>query len=796
MAKGARVRKPTAKLVLALIVILFAVAVYLPTLKNESLGWDDDFTITNNPLFVRLSVGNVTKLFSRFYRYDYYPVFYASLWLDYLFWGASPTGYYSFNLLLHAANALLVFLLGVRILRPTGYTLPAAAAAALIFAVHPVNVEPVAWATGRKVLLAAFFVLLSVHSYLDRSGRPARAALALLFFLAGCLSNIYAVVGLFYLVALDTILQGEKLSGSLRKKWPFFLIAAGTVVLKIAARRGEAYVYPFSFWFGPEWFYTLITNYGRNLLSLALPVRLSARYVSRPVLFPWTPGFIAGLTLLCLTAALIRKARNKPGVLFPVFWFLLGLLPLLHLIRHHIFRADRFLYLPGIGVFLLFGSALDSLHRKTGRLRKTVSASAFFLLLCFFLILTESRVTVWRNEKVLWTDAVLKDPANVIALNNLGVSFLREGRTGEADRCFRNALRLNPQLPETRLNLGITLAERGEKALAEKQYRFALRLEPALAKAHYKLAELLADRERWEDAAVEFRETLRLRPGDDGARAGLGKVLEERGGPARAVGYYREVLARDPESWIVLNELALVLLRQGRLTEAATHLHQALELNPVFAEAYNNLGNTWRRRGEPARAVTCFRKALEIRPNFAEAYSNLGGVLSELGSGREARENFEKALKANPLSAGVHNNIGNSYFKEGRFEEAIPHYRKSLELQPDFSEPSSNLAVALISLGKYEEATGLLRLRLLRDPQDLRAVSNLARLLATCPDRNFRNGAEAVNLAELLCRRTDYRDPIALETLAAAYAEAGRFEDAARTSEKALESAREAESKR
>jgi tetratricopeptide (TPR) repeat protein len=782
---------------ISLAIALLVVLLFLPTLKNSLIGWDDQFTIVNNPLFTKVSPGGLFRLFSRFYKYDYYPVFYGSLWLDRIFWGGNAFGFHCGNILLHAGNALLVFWLVLRCAGGSNRAVFAAGIAALLFSVHPVNVEPVAWATGRKILLAAFFSLLSFHSYLTASRATLRRKLWLsssgLFFLLGVLSNLSAVVTPLFMLAYDLVLKKERAGQAVINKWGFWLIAALAITLKLVGRQGQPEAPRFLFWLSPEWLFTTLAYFGQNLSSLVFPLRLSARYPSTIIHSPGKTIFLFGLAALTATGAGTLKLRKKPLFLFALIWYLLGLIPTFQIVRHHIFRADRFLYLPGIGICFLFGLGVTFLKDQLKGIRGgnfALSASLLVLLL-LEISLTEKRITVWRDDRSLWADALRKNPRNALAHNHLGAVLAEAGQIDEAIEHYRQALRLRPWIGATRRNLGIALARKGNLPGAIEQYRRALQIEPRSAAAHYNLAEILAGQESWPEAIYHYREAIRLNPEAAEYHGGLGRALEQKGEIAPAIQHYREVLRKYPESWVIHNELGITLFKQGKINEAVFHYRQSIRCNPGFAEAHVNLGNALIRQGKNTEAIRHYREALKIKPEFAQAHSNLGAALSDQENWEEAEQSLLKALQLKPHSAGTHNNLANLFFRQGRFSEAIRHYRRSLELEPALDEAAINLAVALIKTARYPEAVELLRERLSRNPGDTGAAVNLAWLRATCPDRRFRDGDQAVELATRANQATGNQDPVILDTLAAAWAEAGNPGKAVLTARRARERARE-----
>ena len=222
------------------------------------------------------------------------------------------------------------------------------------------------------------------------------------------------------------------------------------------------------------------------------------------------------------------------------------------------------------------------------------------------------------------------------------------------------------------------------------------------------------------------------------------------------------------------------------MNEAITQFQKALEIKPDFAEAHNTLGDCLLQIGRVNEAITHFQKALEINPNFVEAHNNLGYSLSQIGRVNEAIVHFQRALEINPDFTEAHNNLGYCFLQIRRVDEAIVQYRRAIELQPRFVQAYNNLGDAFRQKGMAAEAMANYQKAIELQPQFIPAQANLAWLLATWPEPSVRNGDKAVALAEKADQLSNDKDPQILRTLAAAYAEAGRFPEAVLTAKQAL----------
>jgi tetratricopeptide (TPR) repeat protein len=232
--------------------------------------------------------------------------------------------------------------------------------------------------------------------------------------------------------------------------------------------------------------------------------------------------------------------------------------------------------------------------------------------------------------------------------------------------------------------------------------------------------------------------------------------------------------------------LGVALDQKGRGDEAITHYQKALDIYPGKAEAHDNLGTALLKKGKVDEAITHYQQAVQINPGFAAAHNNLGNAFRQKGSVDEAITQFQQALQINPGFADAHLNLGNALLQKGKVDEAITHFQKALQINPDHAEAHDNLGIALLQNGKVDEAITHLQKALRLKPADPGVQNNLAWLLATCPEASLRDGNKAVELAQQANALTGGKNPVTLHTLAAAYAEAGRFSEAMETAQRAL----------
>jgi len=294
----------------------------------------------------------------------------------------------------------------------------------------------------------------------------------------------------------------------------------------------------------------------------------------------------------------------------------------------------------------------------------------------------------------------------------------------------------------------------------------------------------------WRNSESLWTHTLACTSDNVGAHYNLGDALLKKGNADEAIVHYQQALQINPDDEEVRYNLGTVLFQKGRMDEAIVQYQKALQIKPDFTKARLNLGNTLLQKGKLDEAITHFQKVLEIKPDYAEAQNSLGYALFLKGQVDEAISHYQKALQINPDYAEAHYNLGYALLQKGRVDEAIAHYQQALEIKPDYAEAHLNLGDALLQNGSVDKAIIHFQKALQIKPDDLEVQNNLAWVLATAQQASLRNGPRAVELAQRANQLAGGENLIILHTLAAAYAEAGRFDDARQSIGKALELAR------
>jgi Flp pilus assembly protein TadD len=425
-----------------------------------------------------------------------------------------------------------------------------------------------------------------------------------------------------------------------------------------------------------------------------------------------------------------------------------------------------------------------------------------------------------------WEKAVKLDPSDARAQINLGDALAALGQTEEALARYRKAQEVEPENPYGYSRLGGALVRQEKYAEAIPSLERALQINPGDAKAHNTLGLALAGTGRSEEALAEYRKALEVDPSNAESHSRLGVGLAQAGKLDEALPYLERASELNPKDAAVQSNLGAALVRRGRIDEAIAHCGKALELDPNDPQAHTNLGVALATAGKLEEAVAQFERAAQLAPENASFQSNLGAALAERGRVAEAIPHLEKALQIHPqdaqaqvnvalalastnrlsdaiphlqiaaqLSPGdamVRGNLALALAQLGRIEEAIPHMEQALRLAPGSAEGHSRLGAMYAMRGKFPEALAQWREALSLNPNHVGALDQAAQLLASGPDASIRDGAKAVEFAQREVQLAGDREPAILDTLAAAYAEAGRFPEAVETARRALDLASQA----
>jgi tetratricopeptide (TPR) repeat protein len=786
-----RIRVETKRmLAMAMLLTGATLIAFWPSIHNDFVYFDEGEYLFNSHVKNGLSWANFRWAFVTGFASNWHPLTWLSHMLDVQLFGLNPAWHHAVSLVIHMTNAVLLLWLLKKL---TGKPERSFFVAGL-FALHPLHVESVAWAAERKDVLSTLFFMLTLlfyAGYVERakvteemagqSGRegPARSpasgasrleserphkmnnarlfyGLSLSCFALGLMSKPMLVTLPFVLLLLDywPLRRFEcnqpgcvipPLRPLILEKVPFFCMTiASSVITWLVQRRGGAV------WAVVPWnrrVVNAVVSYIKYLGKTFWPTDLLPHY-SHPDFYTGQWGTsaicVATLSLVAISALCVVWMRKRPWLATGWFWYVGTLVPVIGLLQVGTQgMADRYTYIPLIGVFLALVWTVAEASRDSGFLRGfAITFGLVTLLVC--VALSRHQVNYWHDGITAFSHSVAVRPFDAQAHAMLGGAYALKGQPENAGRQFRAAVALNPTIPEAHLGLGVLLAGEGKLPEAVEQYEKALRTRPGYGLAYKGLRAVHWRMGRRDEAVADSVQALAADPDDAQEHIYLGGMLWEMGKREQAVAQYREAVRIDPHDSTAAYRLGFGLSQIGLYREGAAALSEAL------------------RRGH----------------QDSDTYSEYGRTLAALGDLEGALAQFKAAATLSPTNANLQVNFANALWMSGHTNEAASNFAAAALLQPGLAQETLNSGKALASAGQFAAALGKFSTAMRLHPDWPEAMSAAAWVLATAPEPSVRNGSEAVRLAERAAALTGKKDLHVLATLDAAYAEAGRFPEA------------------
>ena len=688
------------------------------------LAWDDDINITANPHLRELTWDNVRWMFTDAdYMRRYVPLAWLNWGLDRAWFGLTPRSAHAGNILFHAANTVLVFFLVRALLTLTTagraggsglVTGLAAAAGALLWGVHPLRVEVVAWASGRIYGQAIFFLLVATLAYLQAAKAAPRtlprrcwfvASLAaftgslLTYPLALCFVAVLVVIDVFVLRRFPSGFWRDDASRAVwREKIPFLAVSVAVVAVSLVARfqaqglweppptLAELGIFPRAMRAFYVWAY-----YGWRPF---VPTGLAPVYTTLFDFNPLDAKFVlSAAAVAACTAVLVWQRRRWPGALALWLCHLALLAPMLGLTEHPHYPNDRYSYPQGVLWAVAAAAVLLTVSRR-------VSVPVAVATIAVGGVLSIGQIRIWRDSETLFRHL----------MSHVGEHHYR------CDIAFR---------------LAEALRSKGVFDEAAERYRESLRIEPRGSRANYAylgLGRIARANGAVQEAASHFRQSIALRPSIVEPYLELGEMLLGSGAPAEAAVLLEQAVALAPNHVLVHHYRGAALLQTGRASDAVLACAMAVRLAPRFVEARCNYAAALTAAGRPAEAVTQCREALRLNPLSPEAHANLGDALRVTGDFPAAIAAQSEAVRLKPEFANAQNGLGMTLALSGRVAEAVGPFQAAVRANPAFALAHFNLGLALRDLGRNSEAADAFSAAVRLNPNWPEAKEALARL--------------------------------------------------------------------
>ncbi|MBI5149493.1 MAG: tetratricopeptide repeat protein [Candidatus Omnitrophica bacterium] len=721
--------------VLILVAILAVTFIsFLPVLKGDFVLWDDDQHVLDNVHIRGLDLEHVQDMFTSTVNKIYIPLTSLSFALEYHFVGYKPFLYHLDNVLLHLAAVVLVFFLARRLgLAPLG-----AGVAALLFGIHPMRVESVAWVTERKDVLYAVFYLAAMTAYLRYlDGRKyfwlfLTTALGTLSMLAKPMALSLPLV----LVLMDWFKGRPLKPPALLEKLPLAVLTAGIVWVTYSAHAripGESVARSVLIW---PWTFTFY------LRQFVFPVfSVPVFRIPQPVSLANPEYLLSLLVFLAVVAAVIQFRRNR-WFIFAVLFYFLSIFFLLRFdeIKDSTIVADRFMYLPGLGFSWWLGLGAQRLWAR-GAAKKAGRAA----LVCGLVIVaglfswkTFRQCGVWRDSMILWEHELKYFPDEPIALNNIATALEGKEEYQEAEKEYRAVMKMGLE------NVKKGLSPKAVGSLRRIEYliglyKRAIRSNPNFENAPFNLGNVYTHIGRFPEAVEAYKETLMINPKFKGAHAGIGDVYVQMGDARGAVAAYTRAIDLNPDEQevyagvVTAHTTALEkdpdqpVYRDAR-KETIRRYADFINARPPKSTSYFNLGLLYAEAGDNAGAVLAYRRALEINPRHAGALYNLGNVYKDQGDLAQALALYQKALEINPRMSDAYLNMGIIYGRQEQEARSREYYQKALDVDPKNAKSWFNLAFWEETAGNLAKAAELYQKSIACDPANAEGYYNLGNI--------------------------------------------------------------------
>ncbi|MGO9586462.1 MAG: tetratricopeptide repeat protein [Limisphaerales bacterium] len=544
---------------------------------------------------------------------------------------------------------------------------------AAVFAVHPLHVESAAWIAERRDVLSGLFFILTLGAYAGYVRHPqslGRYLMVMLMLALALMSKPMVVTLPFVLLLLDywPLKRFPQPDGRLIpwkliiEKLPLLALSVMVCVVTLFAQRQAIASLPLSVRVG-----NALVSYVVYLKQMIYPVGLAVYYPHPEGRLPTWEIITAATVLLGISAGAVVVRRRQPWFLTGWLWYLGMLIPVIGLIQSGMrARADRYTYLPQIGLYILLTWAVVELT-ASWRSRRWVLGGGALVVLAVLITCARTQTTYWRNSETLWTHTLACTSNNTVAHNNLGDAFSQEGRMDEAISHYQKTLTINPNNAEANYDLGNAFFKQGRMDEAIAQFQKTMAINPGYTDVHYNFSDI---------------------------HNNLGNAFLRQGRADEAIAQFQSALKINTNDASIHYNLGNAFRRQGNENEAIVQFQKALAINPEFTEAHYNLGNTVLQQGHVDEAIAQFQKALAIKPDYMEAQNNLAWVLAtcQEASLRNGIKAVGLAERANTLAGGknpvVLCTLAAAYAEAGRFPEAIATAQSARHLAETQSNPA------------------------------------------------------------------------------------------------------------
>lgn len=708
--------KPALRIFIILLIISATLAAYWQLKGNGFVNFDDDIYITGNSDLQKGLTGESIKwAFSLSNKTSYWhPLTWLSLMADYELFGLDPTGYHLVNLLLHITNAVLLFLIFNRM---TARVWPSAFVAAL-FALHPLNVESVAWAVERKTVLSTLFWMLSILAYLRYVNKPGISRYALLFLCmaVGLMSKTMLVSLPAVFLLLDFWPLGRLRFGNaaasdaqnrlaqpaagdnpaitrlLLEKVPLLFLSVLFVAISIISLREAGTTIgavPASF--GHKCANALV-SYVAYIVNMFWPAKLGVYYPLQPS-YPFWQVAGSAVILAGITAAAIMNMKKRPWILMGWCWYLGIMFPVIGFVRDGLWpaMADRFAYLPLIGLFVIIAWSGEEIAARRPGYRK-ILCSAAFIAVIILAMRTRTQTSYWKDSISLFEHLEMVTPDNGVAYTNLGAAYHQKGDTVKADEYYRKEQKLNPESINSELLQVTRYVENGNLAAAAEVLKHILKKNDGSPQALYLMGQISDKSGDSEQAATYYSKVLLTPYPDTGGFRGNARNELQRLHKlfAPQLDSLKQAAAAHPADFKVRGELALRLDKLGMYDEALEQYLIMETLDRNSWQLFYNIGNVYGKLRRYPDSARYYEKSLALNRSNPDALNNLGIAFKQMKEYKQAISAFENAISVDDRFEAAPLNLATTYLQTGDRTNAIRYFKYTRDKFPHLTPKVMN----------------------------------------------------------------------------------------------------------
>jgi len=690
-----------------LVVALIVLETHWSALSAQALFFDDEQYVTENPLVQNPSWSNARQFLTEVLQPStvsgyYQPLTMISLMLDHAAGGNDDNlrPFHRTSLALHVCNTSLVVLLLYMLFRQPWV----AALVGLLFGLHPMTVETIPWTSERKTLLAAFFALGCLITYVRYTQTSKRTyyVISLILYVIALMSKPTSTPLPLCMLLLDAWPLRRLRQRAVLEKIPFFIVAGIAACLTVISQGRAATVAMPTDHSPVRILLILCHNIVFYLSKIAWPTNLSSFYAFPEPMSLSHPMVLAGVIGTCvLIPALFLSLRWTLSLLVGWLFFFVAIFPTMGVIGFTIVIAsDKYAYLPAVGLLLPLTWGVIQLVSVGTSSRRKCFAIAGVALATTTAALAERHATkqyleCWQDSGTLYQRMLTFTPNAYELHNNLATHFRDKGNFEEALTHYHKAMDLNPKAPIVYKNIGLTLHLCGKPDEAVPYYRKSLQRDPKQAFVHAELGGILDQLGQTDEAIKHLNTVTRLEPTNTKVHLHLADALNKQGQLDEAIKHYMTTIDLKPDDAQAHGKLGVALAKKGQNQNAIRHYQKAIQLDPDFVDPYHNLANALSKQGQVDEAIELLNRVLQREPSRASAYADLGYLLAPAGRIDEAVQAYHAALRIDPTNAQWYYALGELLNWQNKIDEAVTAYRKALELNPTFDAAQKSLATAL-----------------------------------------------------------------------------------------------------